>query len=225
MTHDATNAQGTPGGVRPPPSPKAAPVVTEGRGPKAGTVNRPAAIVPPPEKAGQPPLVLGGTRSDGTFVTLRGEPLPAVPKPKEGSTAARNIVIPKAMPTDADTWPNNVSAERQAITMRTMFQYIDEAHREYGTPLSNYPCAEQGEYIDPEELPLNSFNRADQYVWAVLRARNSPEIIRDNFTCLVLPHLNTERGFIQCGQAEVMWFLRGWNFYERDSTGQYGWRY
>ena len=214
-----------PVGVRPPPSPKSAPVVTEGRGPKAGTVNRPAAIVPPPEKAGQAPLVLGGTRSDGTFVTLRGEPLPAVPKPKEGSTAARTTIIPKAMPTDADTRPNNVSAERQAITMTTMFRYIDEAHREYGTPLSNYPYAEQGEYIDPAHLPLNSFNRIDLYVWAVLRARNSPEIIRDNFTCLVIPHLGTERGFIQCGAAEVTWFLRGWNFYERGFDGQWGWRY
>ena len=65
-----------PLGTRPPPSPKAAPTITEGRGPKAGTVNRPAALVPPPEKAGQPPLVLGGTRADGTFVTIRGEPLP-----------------------------------------------------------------------------------------------------------------------------------------------------
>ena len=128
-------------------------------------------------------------------------------------------------PTNADTRPNNVSAERQAITMRTMFRNIEEAHRDYGSPLSNYPYAEQGEYIDPGVLPLNSFNRVDQYVWAVLRARNSPEIIRDNFTCLVLPHLNTERGFIQCGQADVMWFLRGWNFYERDSNGQWGWRY
>ena len=199
--------------------------MTEGRGPKAGTVNRPAAIVPPPEKAGQAPLVLGGTRSDGTFVTLRGEPLPAVPKPKEGSTAARTTIIPKAMPTDADTRPNNVSAERQAITMTTMFRYIDEAHREYETPLSNYPYAEQGEYIDPAHLPLNSFNRIGLYVWAVLRARNSPEIIRDNFTCLVIPHLGTERGFIQCGAAEVTWFLRGWNLYERGFDGQWGWRY
>ena len=38
-----------PHGARPPPSPKAMPIVTEGRGPKAGSVNRPAAIVPPPE--------------------------------------------------------------------------------------------------------------------------------------------------------------------------------
>ena len=113
-----------PGGARPPPSPKAATMVTEGRGPKAGTASRPTAIVPPPEKAGQPPLVLGSTRSDGTFVTFRGEPLPAVPKPKEGGTAAKAAAIPKAMPTDADTRPNNVSAERQAVTMTSMFRYI-----------------------------------------------------------------------------------------------------
>ena len=214
-----------PGGARPPPSPKAATVVTEGRGPKAGMTSRPTAIVPPPEKAGQAPLVLGGTRSDGTFVTLRGEPLPAVPKPKEGGTVAKAAAIPKAMPTDADTRPNNVSAERQAVTMTSMFRYIEDANREYGTPLSNYPFAEMGEYIDPQHLPLNSFNRTDQYVWAVLRARNSPEIIRDNYTCLVIPNLSTERGFVQCGAAEVTWFLRGWNFYERRPDGEWGWRY
>ena len=214
-----------PGGARPPPSPKAATVVTEGRGPKAGTASRPTAIVPPPEKAGQPPLVLGSTRADGTFVTLRGEPLPAVPKPKEGGTAAKAAAIPKAMPTDADTRPNNVSAERQAVTMTSMFRYIEDANRAYGTPLSNYPFAATGEFIDPDQLPLNSYNRTDQYVWAVLRARNSPEIIRDNFTTLVIPNLATERGIIQCGAAEVIWFLRGWNFYERRPDGEWGWRY
>ena len=80
------------------------------------------------------------TRADGAFVTLRGEPLPAVPKPKEGAAPAR-VIIPRAMPTDADTCPNNVSAERQANTMRSMFRIIEEAHQQLvvsqnrGTPM------------------------------------------------------------------------------------------
>ena len=134
--------------------------------------------------------------------------------------AAKAAAIPKAMPTDAGTRPHNVSAERQAVTMTAMFRYIEDANRAYGTPLSNYPFAASGEFIDPDQLPLDTCNRTDQYIWAVLRARNSPEIIRDNFTTLVVPNLATERGIIQCGAAEVIWFLRGWNFYERRPDGE-----
>ena len=61
--------------------------------------------------------------------------------------------------------------------------------------MSSYPNSQRGDFIDPAALPLNSYNRVDQYIWAVLRARNSPEIIRDDFTCLVLPNVNTPRGF------------------------------
>ena len=100
--------------------------------------------------------------------------------------------------------------------MTGMFRIIEEAHRFFGAPTSSYPRSCQGDLIDPAVLPLNNFNRVDLYVLAVLQARNAPEISRDDFTCLVLPHLGTPRGFIQCGHAEVIWFLPGSNFYERD---------
>ena len=224
MTPPQQKAPPVPKVRPPPPAPTAtSSTTTEGRGPKAGTVNRPAAIVPPPEKAGQPTPVLGGT-AGGTFYTMRGEPIHPVPL-SAAAKAAAPVIIPKAMPTDADTRPNNVDASRQATAMTDMFRIIQEAHDNFGTPLSSYPNSNAGDRIDPAVLPLNNYNRVDQYVWAVLRARNSPEIIRNDFVALVLPNVNTRRGFVQCGAAEVIWFLRGWNFYERDAAGNWRWRY
>ena len=99
-------------------SPKAAPAASEGRGPKAGTVNdqRPSSRRP----KGLASLLL--------FLGAHVPTVPAVPK------ALASTVIPKAMPTDANTRPNVVSAERQARTMRNMFSIIEEANRDYGTP-------------------------------------------------------------------------------------------
>ena len=146
--------------------------------------------------AGQPPIVPGTRRPDGSLVALRGEPIPPSAKPATAAAILRPgiqqfptrfrpirtpVLVTNSSAPGRDDDPDVSYFPRGTRHLRGPGEHLSLQHQ---WP-DDQPIAATARHVQPRD-------RVDAYIWAVLRARNAFTFIRDDFPHLVVPrHMAT----------------------------------
>ena len=105
--------------------------------------------------------------------------------------------------------------------MTEMFRMIQDVHELYGIRLSHYPMTQYGGTFDPYSVLPDGYDWGDPYIWAVLRARNSVSIIRDDYTNLVVPYSSSPTALSRQAPRRSSGFSVDGITYLQDDNGEW----